>query len=223
TTEIIPSLAQSWEISDDGLTYTFHLRKDVKFHSSKAFKPTRDMNADDVVQSFDRMLNKQNPYNGVSGGQYLYFEGMGMPDTMKKVEKVDDHTVKITLANPEAPFLADLAMVWAPVTSKEYGDKLRKAGTPEKFDPEPIGTGPYVFVDYQKDATIRYKANPSYFRGKQKADNLVFAITPDAAVRKAKLEAGECDIIVGPAFADIPALKANPKLKVEQQAGANIP
>jgi dipeptide transport system substrate-binding protein len=222
TTEVMPSLAESWEISDDGLSYTFHLRKDVKFHSSKAFKPSRGMTADDVVQSFDRMMNKQNPYNPVSGGAYLYFEGMGMPDTMKTVEKVDDHTVKITLTHPESPFLADLAMEWASVTSKEYGDKLLKAGTPEKFDLEPIGTGPYSFVDYQKDATIRYKANPSFFRGKQKVDNLVFAITPDAAVRKAKLEAGECDIIVGPAFADIAALKANPKLQVEEQEGLNI-
>jgi dipeptide transport system substrate-binding protein len=222
TTEVMPSLAESWEISDDGLSYTFHLRKDVKFHSSKAFKPSRGMTADDVVQSFDRMMNKQNPYNPVSGGAYLYFEGMGMPDTMKTVEKVDDHTVKITLTHPESPFLADLAMEWASVTSKEYGDKLLKAGTPEKFDIEPIGTGPYEFVDYQKDATIRYKANPAFFRGKQKVDSLVFAITPDAAVRKAKLEAGECDIIVGPAFADIAALKANPKLQVEEQEGLNI-
>src|SRR6185295_8436873 len=110
----------------------------------------------------------------------------------------------------------------ASVTSKEYGDKLLKAGTPEKFDIEPIGTGPYEYDDYQKDATIRYKANPNFFRGKQKVDSLVFAITPDAAVRKAKLEAGECDIIVGPAFADIAALKTNPKLQVEEQEGLNI-
>ena len=82
TTNIKPALADTWEISDDGLTYTFHLRSGVKFHSSKTFTPTRDFNADDVVFSFDRMMNKQNPYNPVSGGAYLYYEGMGMPDTM---------------------------------------------------------------------------------------------------------------------------------------------
>jgi dipeptide transport system substrate-binding protein len=68
TTEVMPSLAESWEISDDGLSYTFHLRKDVKFHSSKAFKPSRGLTADDVVQSFDRMMNKQTPGNGVAPG-----------------------------------------------------------------------------------------------------------------------------------------------------------
>ena len=92
--------------------------------------------------SFDRMMNKQNPYNAVSGGQYLYFEGMGMPDTMKSVEKVDDYTVKITLNNPEAPFLADLVMGWASILSKEYADQLLKAGTPEQLYLVPIGTGP---------------------------------------------------------------------------------
>src|SRR5262249_52483074 len=156
TTEIMPSLAESWDISDDGLTYTFHLRKDVKFHSSKTFKPTRDMGADDVVQSFDRMMNKQNPYNGVSGGAYLYFEGLGTADTEKRAEKGDDPTVKSRLNNPESPFLPALAMEWASVTSKEYGDQLLKAKTPEKFDLQPIGTGPYTFVNYEKDATIRY-------------------------------------------------------------------
>ena len=222
TTNIKPALADTWEISDDGLTYTFHLRSGVKFHSSKSFTPTRDFNADDVVFSFDRMMNKQNPYNPVSGGAYLYYEGMGMPDTIKSVEKVDDATVKITLNHPESPFLADLAMEWASILSKEYADQLLAAGTPDQLDLVPIGTGPFVFVDYQKDATIRYKANADYFRGKQPIDDLVFAITPDAAVRKAKLEAGECDIIVGPAPADIDALKANPNVQVMGQEGLNI-
>jgi dipeptide transport system substrate-binding protein len=222
TTTIQPALAESWEVSDDGLTYTFHLRKGVKFHGIKGFTPTHELSADDVVFSFNRMLNKDNPYHNVSGGQYAYFEGMGMPDTIKSVEKVDDNTVKITLNAPEAPFLADLAMQWASILSKEYADAMLKAGTPEKIDQEPIGTGPFVYVDYQKDATIRYDVNPDYFRGKQPIDKLIFKITPDAAVRKAALEAGECDIIIGPAPADIDALKANPSLVVMGQAGLNI-
>ena len=68
---------------------------------------------------------------------------MGMPKLLKSVEKVDDYTVKITLNKPEAPFLADLAMDFAGVQSKEYADAMLKAGTPEKIDQEPIGTGPF--------------------------------------------------------------------------------
>ncbi len=128
TTDPEASLAEKWEVSDDGLTYTFHLRQGVKFHSIKGFKPTRDFNADDVVFSFNRMLDKNNSYHAVSGGTYAYFEGMGMGDKMKSVEKVDDKTVKITLAAPEAPFIAELAMEWASIMSKEYADKLEKEG-----------------------------------------------------------------------------------------------
>src|SRR5205823_5018462 len=121
-----------------------------------------------------------------------------------------------------APFIANMAMDFAAIHSKEYMDAMLKAGTPEKVDQEPIGTGPFEFVSYQKDAVIRYKANPSYFRGKQKLDNLVFAITPDATVRMAKLQAGECDLAPYPSPQDLPKLMADPKLKVEHQEGLNV-
>lgn len=222
TTTLKPGLAESWDISKDGLEYTFHLRHGVKFHTNKNFKPTRDFNADDVVFSFERMLNKENPFNKVSGGAYLYFEGMDMPAIMKSVAKVDDYTVRMTLTRPESPFLADMAMEWASILSKEYADQLLAAGTPDKIDMEPVGTGPFRFVNYQKDATIRYAAHPDYFRGKQAIDNLIFSIVPDSAVRKAKLEAGECDVMIGPAPADIDALRANSNLAVVEQEGLNV-
>ncbi|MCP6559390.1 ABC transporter substrate-binding protein, partial [Klebsiella pneumoniae] len=72
TTEVIPGLAEKWEVSEDGKTYTFHLRQGVKWQDNKDFKPTRDLNADDVVFSFDRQKNAHNPYHKVSGGSYEY-------------------------------------------------------------------------------------------------------------------------------------------------------
>jgi dipeptide transport system substrate-binding protein len=222
TTKVIPGLAEKWDVSDDGLTYTFHLRKGVKFHSNKTFKPTREFNADDVIATFNRMWKADDPYSKVSGGAYDYFNDMGMPDLLKSIDKVDDHTVKFTLNKPEAPFIANMAMDFAAIHSKEYMDAMMKAGTPEQVDQAPIGTGPFRFVDYQKDAVIRYEANPSYGRGKQKLDKLVFAITPDATARIAKLQAGECQIAPYPNPADLPKLKADPKLKVEEQEGLNV-
>ena len=130
TTNVIPGLAEKWDVSDDGLTYTFHLRKGVKFQTTDYFTPTRDFNADDVVFSFERMLDKNNPYYDYAGGQYDYFVGMGMPDAIKSVEKVDDYTVKFTLNAPNAPFIADLAMDFASIMSKEYTDKLLADGHP---------------------------------------------------------------------------------------------
>lgn len=126
TTEVIPGLAEKWEVSEDGKTYTFHLRKGVKWHDNKEFKPTRELNADDVVFSFDRQKNAQNPYHKVSGGSYEYFEGMGLPELISEVKKVDDNTVQFVLTRPEAPFLADLAMDFASILSKEYADAMMK-------------------------------------------------------------------------------------------------
>jgi len=222
TTEIMPALADKWDVSDDGLTYTFHLHKGVKWHSVKGFTPTRDFNADDVIATFNRAWKADDPYHNVSGGAYDYFNDMGMADLLKSIDKVDDLTVKFTLSEPNAPFIANMAMDFAAILSKEYMDAMMKAGTPEQVDQVPVGTGPFIFVDYQKDAVIRYKANPDYFRGKQKIDNLVFAITPDATARMAKLQAGECQVAPYPSPADIAKLKADPNLQVLQQEGLNV-
>jgi len=222
TTELEPGMAESWTVSDDGTVYTFKLRKGVKFHSSKFFKPTRDMNADDVIFTFERQWKKDNPYHAVSGGNYEYFNGMSMPDLLKDIVKVDDYTVKFILNRPEAPMLANLAMDFAVIQSKEYADAMLKAGTPEKVDQWPIGTGPFVFQGYKKDAQIRYTAFKDYWRGKAAIDKLVFSITPDASVRYAKLKAGECQIMPYPNPADIEAMRADPKINLMEQEGLNV-
>jgi dipeptide transport system substrate-binding protein len=92
----------------------------------------------------------------------------------------------------------------------------------DQMNQMPLGTGPYQFVAYQPDAAIRYKAHPDYWAGKQKVDDLVFAITTDAAVRAQKLKAGECHIMPYPNAADVEGLKADPNLQVMQQEGLNV-
>ena len=184
TTTIVPGLATSWDVSADGTEYTFNLRKGVKFHSSDDFTPTREFNADDVIFTFMRQFDKEHPYHGVSGGSYEYFNGMSMPDLIKDIVKVDDYTVKFVLNRPEAPFIANMAMDFASVLSAEYADAMMEAGTPENVDLNPIGTGPFQLVQYQKDAVIRYKAFPEYWEGKAAIDNLIFAITPDSTVNQ---------------------------------------
>jgi dipeptide transport system substrate-binding protein len=222
STEIKPGLAESWTVSDDGLTYTFKLRQGVKWHGTKAFKPSREFNAEDVVFSIERQRDKNHPYHKVSGGTYEYFDSMSMGELIKAVEKVDDHTVRLVLNRPEAPMIANLAMDFASIMSAEYADAMLKAGTPEKLDLDPVGTGPFQLVAYQKDAVIRYKANPDYWEGKAAIDNLVFAITPDASVRWQKLKAGECHVMPYPNPADIPAMKQDANVNVLEQEGLNV-
>ena len=131
-TKVVPGLAEKWDISADGTVYTFHIRKNAKWHSNKNFKPTRNVNADDIVFMFERQWKEDNPYFKVTSPNHSYFSDMGMPKLLKSVEKVDDYTVKVTLNQPEAPFLANLAMQWAGVQSKEYADAMMKAGTPRR-------------------------------------------------------------------------------------------
>ena len=222
TTNVVPGLAESWEASDDGLEYTFKLRPGVNFHSNDSFAPSRDFNADDVIFSFERQRLEDHPYNGVSGGTWEYFQGMGMGDLIKSIEKVDDMTVKFTLNQPEAPFVANLAMDFASILSAEYGDAMLAAGTPEAMNQAPIGTGPFSFVAYQKDAVIRYAGNQDFYRGAPAIDNLVFAITPDNSVRYQKMQAGECHVMPYPNPADIDAIRADGDINMLEQEGLNV-
>ncbi|CAN7183680.1 ABC transporter substrate-binding protein [Variovorax paradoxus] len=222
-TKVVPGLAEKWDISADGTVYTFHLRKGVKWHStSKSFKPTRDFNADDFIFMLERQWKESDPFFKVTSQNHSYFNDMGMPKLLKSVDRIDDLTVKITLNQAEAPFLANLAMQYAGIQSKEYAIAMLKAGTPEKVDQDPIGTGPFYLVQYQKDAVIRFKAFPQYWGGKAKIDDLVFAITPDASVRWAKLQKGECHVMPYPNPADLDAIRKDPNVQVLEQPGLNV-
>jgi dipeptide transport system substrate-binding protein len=221
-TKVVPGLAERWDISPDGKVYTFHLRKGVKWHDTRAFKPTRDMNADDIVFTFDRQWHDSNPFYKVTSSNHTYFNDMGLVKTLKSIEKKDDYTVVITLNQAEAPFLSNLAMPYASVQSKEYADAMMKAGTPEKIDQDPIGTGPFSFVQYQKDAVIRYKAWPKYWGAKAKIDDLVYSITPDASIRWAKLQQGECHVMPYPNPADLDAMRKDSHITILEQPGLNV-
>ncbi len=152
------------------------------------------------------MADEGNPFHKITAGQtYAYFDDMGMKNIVDELEKLDDHTVRFTLKRPEAPFLADMAMDFASILSKEYFETMQKKGTPDAADAYPIGTGPFQFVSYQKDAIIRYKAFDQYWGGRPKIDNLVYSITRDATARYAKLKTGECHVMAFPKPADLDA------------------
>ncbi len=223
TTTVVPALAESYEITGDGLVITFHLRKGVKFHSGvNGFTPSRDLTAEDVIFSFERQWKPEHPYAKVSGGAYDYFNDMGMPDSLASIAKgADDLTIVMTLNAPNAPIIANLAMDFATIHSAEYAKFLMDKGTPEQFDQIPVGTGSFQFVDYQKDAVIRFKAFDGW-AGKPKVDDLIYAITPDPTARYAKLKANECQIMIAPNPADLADMDSNPDVQLLQQAGLNI-
>lgn len=222
TTEIVPSLAESWTISEDGRDYVFKLRRGVRFHSNALFAPTRDFNAADVIFSLMRQWKTDHPFHATEGGGFAYFQDMGMADLLESVVALDSHTVKIRLTRAEAPFLADLAMSFNAILSAEYADTLLKAGKKQLFDTQPIGTGPFMFASYRENVTIRFRAFDAYWRGRQPVDTLVFSITPTAAARLTKLKAGECHISAYPAPEDAAAIRADPNLVLYTSEGINI-
>ncbi len=212
--KVVPALAQKWEVNADGRVYTFHLRRDVPFHANAVFKPTRLFNADDVIFTFGRMLDPKHPWHKVTGPSgFPHAQSMELPKLIQSVDKLDEYTVRFTLSEPDATFLSLLTMGFASLYSAEYADLLQKSGHPERMNTQPIGTGPFIFGSYQRDAVIRYNANAQYWGEKPKISKLIYAITPDAAVRKQKLIAGECAIALSPRPRDIVMTKqdANPK------------
>ncbi len=222
-TAVVPALATRWDISEDGLTYTFHLREGVKFHSNKTFTPTREFNADDVLFTFNRMLDRNQPFRVAYPTEFPYLSSMGLDKNIKSVEKTDDMTVVFTLNKVDAAFVQNIAMNFASILSAEYAGQLLASGKMRDINQQPIGTGPFIFQRYQKDAQIRYKGNKEYWDPSQvKLDQLIFSINTDASARVQKLKKNECQVTLNPRPADIEALKKDDKLKVLQQAGYNL-
>lgn len=222
STEIIPSLAQSWTISKNNTVYRFTLRKGVQFQTTDYFKPNRELTSDDVLFSINRQLNPNHPYHLIGGGAYQYFQGVGMNHLIHSVDKINDYTVQITLNTPDATFLANLAMPFMSIHSAEYGAQLLNEKNPNQFDQLPIGTGPFAFKRYVKDSTIRYVSHNNYWRGKPQLDNLVFSITPEASVRYQKLKKGECQIIVYPAPSDLLLISKDKNLRLASLDEMNV-
>ncbi len=221
-TKVVPSLAKKWDVSKDGLEFTFYLEKNVNFHKTKYFTPTRTFNADDVLFTFNRQRLAEHPYHKVNGGSYEYFKAMEMGKIIKDIVKVDDYTVQFKLTRREAPFLANMAMDFASILSKEYGANLAQQKTLDKIDNEPIGTGPFVLKRYVKDSTIRYTAHDKYFKGAAKIKKLVFSINTDPSVRYQKLKAGECDFMTEPSPIDIENMKTVKNIQVMESPGLNV-
>ncbi|MCB0272241.1 MAG: ABC transporter substrate-binding protein [Bdellovibrionales bacterium] len=222
TTGLRPSLASDWTISDDEKQYTFMLRKDVAFHKTKDFKPTRNFNADDVLFSFNRQRLSDHPYHNVGGKRYEYFTAMGLSEIISDIQKVDDYTVKFILAKPDATFLANLAMPFASILSSEYADHLTKIGQQSLIDTNPVGTGPFVFQKYVPDTYIEYSAFDHYFRGKAKIQQLIFSIHSDALVRAQKLFSGECHLIAEPPPSELKRFERDPNIKVMKIESMNV-
>lgn len=202
--DLVPGLAESWDISDDGTVYTFHLRQGVKFHDGT------DFNAEAAKYNIDRQIDPSHEAYGTAIAEYGYADfTFGMIDT---VEVVDDSTLTITLTESYAPFLANMAMHPASMTSpaalQEYGQDITS---------NPVGTGPYKFVSWTPGVELILEKNADYFRGSPTIERLIFRPISDANVRLNELEAGSVDLIVTIPPDNLELLKENDQFVVLEQ------
>ncbi|OQX28846.1 MAG: ABC transporter substrate-binding protein [Spirochaeta sp. LUC14_002_19_P3] len=208
TTDIVPALAERWEVSQDGLSYKFFLRKGVKFHDGTPF------NAEAVVFSFMRQWDGTHPY--YEYGPWKYWGYMDMDSIIHSITAIDEYTVEFKLRMVDAPFLANLAMEFASIVSP-----AAYKADPEGFSFKPVGTGPFKFVSWSKDSDIILEKNENYWQPVY-LDRLILKVIPDATARWLALRKGEADIIDFPAADDLPAMAADSSIQLIQQAGLNV-
>jgi len=210
-----PLLAESWDVSKDGLTYTFKLKKGVTWHDGKPFT------ARDVAFTFYSVLDPK-----VTTPHRAYFDALvGFPELTAKenpkrpeelavrpIEIVDDHTVRFRLRYPSGSFLAVLVNPRAGIIPEHLlkGTDLNTAD----FNRKPVGTGPFKFVEWRRGERIVMEANERYHGGRPALNRLIFRIIPDAVVLLQELRAGGVDFIENPPLTEMTRLKQTPGLQV---------
>jgi len=212
STDVEPALAESWDVADDGKSVVFHLRKGVKFHDGS------DLNADAVAFTFDREVNKDNPLYQDAQGDYGGFPFIGdyIANVVTKVESVGQYDVKFTLNRKFSPLLSNLSIPPGFVMSM---DALKKYG--KGINENPVGTGPFKFVEWKKDDHITVEAFDGYWGPKPKIQRIVFQIVPEPSVRALKIQRGEGDVAWPIDPKDAPGLKTNTS-DVLEQPGLNV-
>jgi cationic peptide transport system substrate-binding protein len=216
-----PALAQSWQVSPDGLVYRFKLRHDVTFHQTAYFTPSRALNAEDVVFTFNRMLLIEHPFFQTAT-EYPYFDSIDWRQRVLSVSAVSADEVEFKLSQPDSSFLSVLATDFAAILSAEYGELLARQDEKPLLDIMPIGTGPFKFREYQKDVLIRYYRHPTYWRAHGPLAQLVIDIVPDNTKRLAKLLTRECDVAPIPRLAELQMLTTRADFSVDQQTSMNV-
>lgn len=201
--DIEGDLAETWEKSEDGLTWTFHLREGVKFASGK------DFTSADVIATFERLINKDHPLR--------YSDTVAF---IEKVEAPDDTTVVMTMNMTYGAIEDTLAMQCCFILNKDY---IEEYGYDIGIDPETIdGTGPYTVESWDVDEQMTFKANENWYGGTPGTPNILMKVIPEASSRAMALENGEVDVLDRPAVDDVERLSSEEGMVMVAEPGYGL-
>tara|TARA_R110001599_G_scaffold8228_3_gene39794 strand:- start:5215 stop:6771 length:1557 start_codon:yes stop_codon:yes gene_type:complete len=206
TLEVEPSLAESWETSDDGTVYKFQLREDVKFHDGTPF------DAESVVFNFERMLNEDHPYHDTGPFPLAFYFSQ-----VDAVEATGEHEVTFTLNEPFAPFLSNLAyptgLLISPQAVREHSEDIGR---------NPVGTGAYQFEEWESNSRVVLTRNSDYWDGAPDLEAVVFRPITDANTRVAEMRSGGIDMMVEVPPDNVSMFEEDPMFQVYEQAGPHV-
>lgn len=188
--EIIPDLAESWEISEDGLTYTFHLRPGIKWHDGEAFS------SEDVKFTYEMIIANE----GYLAKDLSIVSSMECPD---------ENTFVVTLKEASAPFLASLAWYCNSILPKHLYEGVEDWTTCEAATTNPIGTGPFKYVESKSGVSITLERNYDYFWGQPIIDKVIYVVSTDADTTYQAFLNGEIDYITDVPAANVPTLESD--------------
>ena len=201
-----PALAVKWTEAADRRSWTFQLRRGVRFHDGTT------MDADAVVLSFERQRDRKHQFHFQD---FVYWESSFR--NIKRVTRVDRYTVRFHLDAPYAPFLHNVAMFPVSIVSPAA---LARHGP--DFSRHPVGTGPFAFHSWIRGRRITLRKNAHYWGPKPKVDSLVIEVIPDSRFRFMGLESNHVDVALGLSTADRQLVDLHPKLKLRQLEGNNV-
>lgn len=216
------NLASDWQIDETGTVYTFNLLPNVAFHTTDLFTPTRFLDANDVVFSFNRILNPENSFHNVNSGHYPWFDSINFSQMVTAVKAINPHQVQFILSSPDNTFLSSLATSYAVIHSEEYAQQLAASDEKNLIDFLPVGTGPFKLSQFQKNEMVRLKRHDNYWQGKAKMSQVVFDISSRGTGSLAKLLRKECDIVVNPISSQLPIIIKNDELTLYSQTATNV-
>jgi len=206
-TDVEPALAESWKTSEDGLTWTFKLRKNIKFHDGS------DFNASAVKFNYDRQMDPKNAYRNNGKFEYwnLFFSNV------EEIKENEPYSISLRLKEKDPTFLSNMALFTMGIASPEAIKKFGK----DTFK-NPVGTGPFKFASWVQNEKIHLKANENYWDKKPIIENLIFKPVADNSVRLLELEKGDIHGMDGINPDDVQKIKNNKNLRLFTQPGMNV-